>query len=784
MRKFCGRSWLVVLLAALCFSARGNQSIPLPMDDLLRIKTLQNAPVNSPDGHWTAYTVKTRPQFMVIGNDDAVKRGLTPHLVGGDIFVCDLLGRQQRNLTGENGDSWSPSWSPDSRYLAFLSNRSGGEQPELWVWDSHANALKKVSEVAARIWGVQQIEWSADSKRIFIAAVPGQLSGKAFLQKVIEAGTAPKHGNTTGSTVLLYSSSGKPEEGQANGNTLGIDERLRDLIAIDLASGKGTTLLSNQRISEFYVTRDNLRLVYSCAKGFEKSGSQQVLYDLDVLDLRSLRQTVAATAVPLDYFGRFSVSPDGSLISFRSNPDSPRISDIFVVSVNGGEVKKLSRFTNSPSFGPLTGDWKRNFSVTPLWDRESQHVYSIGWRQLWESSVRAGITRRVGRIEGHTIAQVVASTDNVLGTTNDGKSAVVVARDEWTKREGLYGIDLENGTNSTIAERGHCYTCEAARDARYIASVGSSLIYVAEDAQHPADVWRTDFVSGQTSRLTHLNPQFDSYEMGATELVDWLDGDGHRLRGALWLPSSYVPGKRYPLIVLVYGGALPSGTVNRFAGFERGMPYFNPQLFATRGYAFFAPDAPQQLGTPMLDLAKTVLPGINRVIEKGIADPERIGIMGHSYGGYSTLALLVQTKRFKAAVEADGMADLISAYGEMEKDGTAFGTSSETGQELMGGSPWEVRDRYIENSPLFSFDRMDTPLLIVHGGDDRAVASFLGDEIFVALRRLGKIVTYAKYEGESHVPSAFGNQVDIGTRIIEWFDRYLKETPEKSDNSS
>jgi len=299
------------------------------------------------------------------------------------------------------------------------------------------------------------------------------------------------------------------------------------------------------------------------------------------------------------------------------------------------------------------------------------------------------------------------------------------------------------------------------------------VIYVLEDAQHPADVWRTDCRSGQTSQLTHLNPQFDGQTMGSPRLVDWLDDDGHVQQGALVLPSDYVAGRRYPLIVLVYGGALLSSTLNRFGGYERGMPFFHPQLYATRGYAFFSPDAPQNLGTPMLDLAKTVLPGINKLIEMGIADPRRLGVMGHSYGGYSTLALLAETTRFKAAVEADGMADLIGAYGEMDKDGTAFGTSSETGQQLLGGSPWQMRDRYVENSPLFAFDRIETPLLVIHGGDDRTVAPFLGDEIFVCLRRLGKTVSYAKYLGEPHVPSALANQLDIGTRIVDWFDRYL-----------
>ena len=138
------------------------------------------------------------------------------------------------------------------------------------------------------------------------------------------------------------------------------------------------------------------------------------------------------------------------------------------------------------------------------------------------------------------------------------------------------------------------------------------------------------------------------------------------------------------------------------------------------------------------------------------------------------MSLLVETKRFSAAVETDGMADLIGLYGEMEKDGSAFGTSAETSQELVGGSPWQFRERYIENSPIFYLDRMETPLLIIHGDRDVTFAPFLGDEIFVGLRRLGKTVNYAKYQGEPHVASSRDNLIDMASRILDWFERYVK----------
>ena len=151
--------------------------------------------------------------------------------------------------------------------------------------------------------------------------------------------------------------------------------------------------------------------------------------------------------------------------------------------------------------------------------------------------------------------------------------------------------------------------------------------------------------------------------------------------------------------------------------------------------------------------------------------------MGHSFGGYSTLAVIVQTGRFRAAVESSGFGDTIGEYGAMGADGAAFGTAvEEHGQGSLGGTPWEDRDRYIENSPVLYLDRVQTPLLIVHGAEDRTVASFLADELFVDLRRLGKEVEYAKYVGEDHTPVNWGhaNQSDFCNRVIAWFDRHLK----------
>jgi dipeptidyl aminopeptidase/acylaminoacyl peptidase len=131
----------------------------------------------------------------------------------------------------------------------------------------------------------------------------------------------------------------------------------------------------------------------------------------------------------------------------------------------------------------------------------------------------------------------------------------------------------------------------------------------------------------------------------------------------------------------------------------------------------------RKASTAAADLMKSTLPGVRKVVEMGIADPDRLGIMGHSNGGYSTLSLITQTTRFKAAIMNAGPSDLISFYGQMGKDGTSFGVA--LGESFyIGGTPWDHRSKYIENSPVFFLDRVQTPLLIIHGGSDDAVSSW------------------------------------------------------------
>ena len=199
-------------------------------------------------------------------------------------------------------------------------------------------------------------------------------------------------------------------------------------------------------------------------------------------------------------------------------------------------------------------------------------------------------------------------------------------------------------------------------------------------------------------------------------------------------------------------------------------------LYASHGYAVLLPDIPLGPRDARRGIPRSVLPAVNRVVELGIADPARIGVMGQSYGGYSVLALITQTDMFAAAVCSAGAVNLTSFYGALTTTGdTKWLGWSESGQARLGGCLWENRDAYIENSSLFYLDRVSTPLLLLSGDDDPG-AFTQASETFSALRRLGQRVELRNYKGEGHAPPGWSepNLRDVLDRTVAWFDEHMK----------
>jgi dipeptidyl aminopeptidase/acylaminoacyl peptidase len=763
---------VVFLLGTVLVPAFAQQAAPLPVNDVLTARSFaEYSPIQfSPDGRWLSYTVQEHRQSEFASSEEFLRAGVPMVAKATDVFVVDTATGQSRAVTSGPGENWLPVWSPDGRYIALLSDRDGSHLAKLWTWELASGTLRRISDVNVR---ANQLEWLPDSRAILVSVLPEDVTPAGFAAKLmVSPTTGMTQAATPGSTGDVYRSTPFPEGGKAKMESppWSLDYSLCDLAIVDISTGNVKRLDRGHRISAYFLAPNGSEVAYTSPQSFQKPGSQQILFNVMVVSLGTGELRTAASNVQLDFDGgSVRWSPDGSMLAYRTGGMEAR-GDCYVLDRTGGPSRNLTSFGvrhSGPSYFP------------PLWDSSSRYLLFTDGEALWKASPNASQATRVTQIAGHRMVRLIEDGKGTLWSLDGGASTVVPAFDQTSKRLEFYRVYLDSPRIAPMLGVGQNPASFTVGLFGAVSSDGSRFAYFSQDASHDMDLWITDPSLTSPRRLTHINPEFDRYAMGSARVVEWSSLDGELLHGALLLPSGYQQGLRYPLITWVYGGALGSDSLGQF-GLLAGP--FNLQLFATRGYAAFIPDIPQRMGTPMVDIEKAVLPGINKVIEMGIADENRVGVLGHSYGGYSVLSLLVQSRRFKAAAMIDGSGDLISSYGQMGKDGSAFGIAlAEGGQELMGGTPWEFRDRYIENSPVFYFDRIATPLLIVHGTDDFTVAPFLGDEVFVDLRRLGKEVEYVRYRGEEHSPLnwSYTNQLDLCNRTIDWFKKYLQSEPSR-----
>lgn len=300
-------------------------------------------------------------------------------------------------------------------------------------------------------------------------------------------------------------------------------------------------------------------------------------------------------------------------------------------------------------------------------------------------------------------------------------------------------------------------------------------------------VWATNAAGGEARKLLSLNEHLAEVAMGETRLIDYRGIEGQALKAGVILPPDYVPGRKYPTLLWVYAGAMVRGLDSDFfSPYSPGM--YNMRLYAAQGYVVMMPSMPLApdggKNDDYIELPKGVMPAVDKLIELGIADPDRLAVMGQSYGGYSTYSLVTYTNRFKAAIAMAGVTELVSLYGQfdptarnypgIEHQKSANWGLLEHGQVSMGVPPWEDLWRYLRNSPLYFVDRVQTPLLMIHGEQDIRGPMTQAEEFFYALYRQGKRAKLLRYWGEDHglrqSPANVRNVVD---EIIAWLDANL-----------
>lgn len=762
-----------IVLTQVLPSQQGLAAFPVE-EAVSQMKFYYNDQVGlSPDGQWIVYAVQDPKRYQTPRDPrykTLTERGSSTYLQGCDIWIANTNTGESKNLTGGQGTSWAPIWSPDGSYIAFFSDRGGQARP--WLWEKFSGHLKELSDVIPVSDLDTHPRWTPDSKNLLVVALPDGETVEEEITRHTELSQRDDKGNEQEVTVEVYVSSSK-----ASSSLRDYDEDkdsssryISDIAMINVSDGQTKRLVKGiSPAGDVEVSPDGTRLAFF---DFQRKGSEPLtrLYNLTAVELPDGRSRVLSAGVKMHGDISLSWSPDSRLLSYIAGQFVLRNRGV-IVTVVPGECFIVSAESGAVRPATLVTHPKFDGTRPPLWAADGRSlVFLAENNSVWTISVLTGAARQVAEIAGRTLREIVTSAQ-APGRywSPDSQSLYLMTLDEGTKQFGFWKINLVDGHAAKLIEGDSRYSRHYG--GFWGSSRGQRIIYTAENPTNPQEVWVADADFRDPKQITHMHSSLEQHVMGKPRLITWRSDDGDELHGALLLPVGYEKGKRYPLVVHIYGGEDMSRYINQFGGFEPEV--LNWQLLATRGYAVLQPDSVINVGTAMQDLAKSILPGINKVIELGVADPNLIGVFGHSYGGYSALALIAQSTRFKVAVCYAGYGDIFSHYGDMYEHGDAMWIeSTEQRGGKMGGSPWQYRDRYIENSPYFYLDRIQTPLLIIHGADDHPATWIEGT--FVGLRRLGKDATYLKYEGEGHVIEGRANHIDSTNRVLAWFDKYLR----------
>ena len=758
--------------------ARTQELDSLPLDVALAQPSFPDyMPISlAPNGVWVAYTLQSSDRFKVVTGIEFTRTGTPAFLVGCAVWLTNVENRETLRIAG--GDSvsaWAPQWSPDGRRLAFYSDQDGVAR--LWIWDASTQAATPVSDAIVRPFAtLEGPRWTPDSRAVVTRILPhGMHLDDASIMPHPAGVSWDSTDRIPGSTVVVYRTDSvwrsRPRLIPPTPTPVE-SSYAADLALIDISTGVVTTLAHGYRPFDYWVSPNGRFVAFTSTGGLAEGDTHnpRFLDDLVVTSIGSVRgsepQVIAASSPISPYGTGVAWSPDGNELAYAV-ADTGTLEQFFVARSSDWKPNKV----------PMPDSIRRavagrSFVQGLRWAPAGRVVYVHNNSALVAIDVARGGARVIARAPHaeQMIMLIDRATGGVAPLTDVG-SRVVATRNDSTKRQGFARINLHTGAWVQLREEESYHGSQWFQPID-VSGDGQRIVYMSESPSEPQDLWWTSSNWSMVRRVTTVSLRLADRRYGSSRLIEWRTSGGKQVHGALLLPTNYAPGRRYPLIVYPYPHALRSNDVFHFGLVGTGTE--NMQIFASRGYAVLAPDTPILAADQLHSLADFILPGVDKVIAMGIADSTRLAVMGTSWGGYTVLALLVQTRRFRAAIMRGGYGDLPAIYGELESSGSP--RNQILLETWLGATVWGDRSRYIENSPSYLLDRVRTPLLIVHGGADTTVPAQNGEEIFVDLRRLGQDVEYARYDGENHVERFWSNanQRDYLTRTLRWFDSHLR----------
>jgi dipeptidyl aminopeptidase/acylaminoacyl peptidase len=825
-QRIRARGWagVVVLVLLGAYGVTAQPQRPMTVDDIFKLKEIGSVAV-SPDGQWLAYVLK-RPRAQAVH----YKRDYLNGNDRGDVWVIATKGGHPKNVTNGMTDGagfWAPVWSPDSRRLAMLSTRGGNVR--LWLWERASGQLRRLTaETVDNEFEGESPIWVSPHHMFVPVLPPGQALSRMTLEtraaeRAIRDWPKAWKGQLTVSVIETGSSVVKPEE-------------QGKLLLVDMESGASRPIMSGY-FRQIRPSPDGRFIAFlrRAEKITPDSGpllawhliSEPYHYRAEVATATGEIVSESVAGIRDVFPGSLTWAPNGATLAlvgysseggasakiFRFNPTSRSLEALTSAGLAlpspwrtgaglplrvsaSGDVLVFTRALQDSNSGKTQArpDWWRvapgrpptnltnPLRVVPsglFAERDGNAFVGVAGGDLLRIRVSEGTTQNLTETFEPVIAAIAWPTRALAG----GVERLIV-RVQREATSNFYELDLKSGQPRLIPKP---FVNATLTD--FVPKTRLAL-FSAND-RSGTQLWMSDLTSSHTTTVVETNTFLRELAQGDFLRIEYHSLNNQPLNAWILLPVGYQQGRRYPMVAWVYSGTIYGQQPPRSAALNVASS-LNLQLLASHGYAVLLPSMPiadaAGASDPMAELPNGVLPAVDKAIEIGIADATRLGLMGQSYGGYSTYGLVTQTNRFKSAVALAGISNLISHYGDFDPrtryDLNAhermFHTPmSESGQMRMGVPPWKDPERYIRNSPVFFVDRVETPVMIIQGDMDYVTLQ-QGEQFFTGLYRQNKRASFVRYLGEGHVLQSPANIRDMWQRVFAWFDEFFKVSNEKS----